>query len=254
MKLLTSSCSRPTASSGSSSLSRKHRRTRSRARRPNSRRSSSPRAGARCSRAARGPCSSAHVFPAFLAGGAVRRTRERINDDPCRRCDFSRSPVIRVLDCCLVETKGRHEAGTSITSPYRSRSNGLLRPNATNSNALAAVRRGPRESTLLDATVEPSFVSFVLENLRASQTVEAAITPPPTNFSRRTSFRRTARLQSKTCAPSIPAANTTVLVGNHYVVKLFRRLEPGINPEIEVGHFYAKRCLSPTPPHFWYVE
>ena len=32
-------------------------------------------------------------------------------------------------------------------------------------------------------------------------------------------------------------SNTTALVDNHYVVKLFRRLESGINPEIEVGRF-----------------
>src|SRR5262249_38066770 len=32
-------------------------------------------------------------------------------------------------------------------------------------------------------------------------------------------------------------SNTTALVGNRFVVKLFRRIEPGINPEIEIGRF-----------------
>src|SRR5207253_8640234 len=32
-------------------------------------------------------------------------------------------------------------------------------------------------------------------------------------------------------------SNTTVLVGADYVIKLFRRLERGLNPEIELGRF-----------------
>ena len=35
-------------------------------------------------------------------------------------------------------------------------------------------------------------------------------------------------------------SNTTVLVGSDCVLKLFRRLEPGINPEIELGHFLTE--------------
>jgi len=43
-------------------------------------------------------------------------------------------------------------------------------------------------------------------------------------------------------------SNTTVLVGNEYVVKLFRRLEPGINPEIEVGRFLTETVAFPHAP------
>src|SRR5262249_38655364 len=43
-------------------------------------------------------------------------------------------------------------------------------------------------------------------------------------------------------------SNTTVLVGTDYVVKLFRRLEPGLNPEIEVGHFLTETVAFPHAP------
>src|SRR5262249_31309261 len=43
-----------------------------------------------------------------------------------------------------------------------------------NPTALAAVRRGPREGTLFDATADPSFIALLLENLRAARTTEDA--------------------------------------------------------------------------------
>jgi maltose alpha-D-glucosyltransferase/alpha-amylase len=50
-------------------------------------------------------------------------------------------------------------------------------------------------------------------------------------------------------------SNTTVLVGTDYVVKLFRRLEPGLNPEIEVGHFLTETVAFPhAPPLLGTVE
>jgi maltose alpha-D-glucosyltransferase/alpha-amylase len=41
-------------------------------------------------------------------------------------------------------------------------------------------------------------------------------------------------------------SNTTALVDNQYVVKLFRRLESGVNPEIEVGRFLTDTVRSRT--------
>ncbi len=50
-------------------------------------------------------------------------------------------------------------------------------------------------------------------------------------------------------------SNTTVLVGTDYVVKLFRRLEPGVNPEIEVGHFLTEMVpFAHAPPLLGTVE
>jgi len=46
-----------------------------------------------------------------------------------------------------------------------------------------------------------------------------------------------------------------VLVGGDYVVKLFRRLEPGINPEIDIGRFLTETVAFPhVPPLLGAVE
>ena len=50
-------------------------------------------------------------------------------------------------------------------------------------------------------------------------------------------------------------SNTTALVDAHYVVKLFRRLEPGINPEIEIGRFLTDTvAFQNAPPLLGAVE
>src|SRR5262249_56179806 len=116
-----------------------------------------------------------------------------------------------------------------------------------NPSAPAAGRQGPREVTLLDATADPSFISLLLENLRAGRTTEAD--------DRRIEFAPTASFSKDRPLPiqgvravDTEQSNTTVLVGTDYVVKLFRRLDPGLNPEIEVGHFLTETAPFSHPP------
>jgi len=41
--------------------------------------------------------------------------------------------------------------------------------------------------------------------------------------------------------------NTSIVFGDRFVLKLFRRIEPGVNPEIEVGTFLTERGVSSVP-------
>jgi maltose alpha-D-glucosyltransferase / alpha-amylase len=116
------------------------------------------------------------------------------------------------------------------------------------------VRRVSREGSLLDATADPSFVALVVENLRAARTIEAD--------QRRIEFAPTARFPQvgpiaiqDVHAVDTEQSNTTVLVGADYVVKLFRRVETGLNPEIELGRFLTETVPFPhTPPLLGSVE
>src|SRR5258706_12609275 len=116
-----------------------------------------------------------------------------------------------------------------------------------NPTALAAVRRGPREGSLLDATADPGFIALLLENVRAARVIESD--------QRRIEFVPTARFPDDgpvaiddVRAVDTEQSNTTVLVGADCVIKLFRRLEPGLNPEIEVGRFLTETVPFPHPP------
>ncbi|MEJ2436238.1 MAG: alpha-glucosidase C-terminal domain-containing protein, partial [Pseudolabrys sp.] len=101
---------------------------------------------------------------------------------------------------------------------------------------LAAVRRGPREGTLLDATAEPEFISALMAKIHAGETVS--------NDGQRMEFRATSAFalaplpEIKTVnAVDREQSNSSVIVDGEYVVKILRRVTSGIHPEIEVGRF-----------------
>src|SRR5262245_60586 len=102
--------------------------------------------------------------------------------------------------------------------------------------ALSAVRQGSREGTLLDAASNPGFVQLLLESMRASSSTEA--------LGYRLEFTATERFGSKPIGKITKVrpietghSSTTLHVDDLYVVKLQRKLEAGVDPEIETGSF-----------------
>ncbi len=103
-------------------------------------------------------------------------------------------------------------------------------------SVLAAVRRGPREGTLLDAVTEHEFISAVLAKIHAGETSGKE--------AQKIEFRPTAAF-SATPLPEITSiqavdreqSNSSMIVDNKYVIKILRKISSGIHPEIEVGRF-----------------
>jgi maltose alpha-D-glucosyltransferase/alpha-amylase len=108
-----------------------------------------------------------------------------------------------------------------------------------NPNAFAAVRQGAREGTLLDVATSPIFIGLFLRNLRQSLIVEENGLRlefwPTSKFAGRIvrEPQRVELVESSRCA-------TTALVDGEYVVRLYRKLETGIHPAIEVGRFLTE--------------
>jgi maltose alpha-D-glucosyltransferase / alpha-amylase len=105
-----------------------------------------------------------------------------------------------------------------------------------NPRAFAAVRQGAREGTLLDVATDQIFIALLLRNLGQSLTVE--------ENGLRLEFSPTSKFSFQPIKPpehiravETEQSNSTALVDNDFVVKMYRKLEPGINPEIEVGRF-----------------
>jgi maltose alpha-D-glucosyltransferase/alpha-amylase len=123
-----------------------------------------------------------------------------------------------------------------------------------NPRAFAAVRQGAREGTLLDVATDPIFIALLLRNLINTLTVE--------QNSFRLEFRPTSRLADKPIkqpehirAVEAEQSNSTALVDNDYVVKVYRKLECGINPEIEIGWFLTEVAgFANTPALLGSVE
>jgi maltose alpha-D-glucosyltransferase/alpha-amylase len=108
-----------------------------------------------------------------------------------------------------------------------------------NPNALAAVRQGAREGTLLDVATSTIFIGLLLRNLRQKLTIE--------ENALRLEFRPTSKFDGKhvrqpervSLLDSGPLS-TAMQVDSDYVVKLFRKLESGMNPAIEMGLFLTE--------------
>ena len=105
-----------------------------------------------------------------------------------------------------------------------------------NPNALAAVRQGAREGTLLDVAADTIFIGLLLRNLAQALTIEEnglKLEFGPTGKFAGKAVRQPERIGLLESAP----LSSSVLVDADYVVKLFRKLEDGINPAIEIGRF-----------------
>jgi maltose alpha-D-glucosyltransferase/alpha-amylase len=105
-----------------------------------------------------------------------------------------------------------------------------------NPNALAAVRQGAREGTLLDVAADTIFIGLLLRNLAQKLTIEEnglKLEFRPTGKFAGKAVRQPERIGLLESAP----LSSSVLVDSDYVVKLFRKLENGVNPAIEIGRF-----------------
>ena len=103
---------------------------------------------------------------------------------------------------------------------------------------VAAVRRGSREGTLVDASGERNFIACLLSHIHGANDIE--------RDGKRLAFQPTAAFAARPLqhfetvnASEREQSNTTVIVENKYVVKILRRITAGIHPEIEMGRFLA---------------
>ena len=107
-----------------------------------------------------------------------------------------------------------------------------------NPHAFAAVRQGAREGTLLDVATDQIFIALLLRNLRESLVVEEGEQGLRLEFKPTTRFSdRPVRQPERIRAVETEQSNSTALVDEDYVVKIYRKLESGMNPEIEMGRF-----------------
>jgi maltose alpha-D-glucosyltransferase / alpha-amylase len=120
--------------------------------------------------------------------------------------------------------------------------------------ALATVHRGGVEGTLLDVATDRNFIALLLRNLTDSLVVEDG--PLRLEFKPTSKFadlyhRQPANIR----AVQTEQSNSTALVDNDYVVKIYRKLEAGINPEIEMGRFLTEVAgFTNTPALLGSVE
>jgi maltose alpha-D-glucosyltransferase/alpha-amylase len=106
-----------------------------------------------------------------------------------------------------------------------------------NPKALAAVRQGAREGTLLDVATDQIFIGLFLRNLSQNLVVEEnnlRLEFKPTSLFSEYTIKEPERIRA------IEQSNSTALVDSQYVAKIHRQLESGVNPEIELGRYLTE--------------
>jgi len=116
-----------------------------------------------------------------------------------------------------------------------------------NPKALAAVRQGAREGTLFEIATDKQFISLLLDHLRRMTLIE--------DRDRRIEFTPGSLLSQmplsdiqSVVAIETGVSNTSALVDETCVVKIYRKIESGLNPEIEIGHFLTELAQFPNAP------
>jgi maltose alpha-D-glucosyltransferase/alpha-amylase len=113
--------------------------------------------------------------------------------------------------------------------------------------ALARIRRGRRVGLLTDAFATPAFARALLTGLRANANLK--LSGGGSLEFRSTSAMRALKLPAGAEIewPSAEQTNSSLVIGREAMVKLLRRLTPGIHPEAEMTRFLTEQGFDGTP-------
>ncbi len=128
---------------------------------------------------------------------------------------------------------------------------------ATGENAAAVKARWPErviaqlrfvghedagEGVLYDAVADPEFSKTLLAMIERHRRVKGAtgeLTAAAARY-----FHEVRGPRNASCEPRVLSAeqtNTSIVFGDRMILKLFRRLDPGINPDVEMSRFLTER-------------
>ena len=111
-------------------------------------------------------------------------------------------------------------------------------------------RRGAdREGIIFDALIEKDFTAALLEAIsrrRRWKGQEGKIAAFPTRVFRKLRGPATEALSQS--AVKAEQTNTSIMYGDRLMLKLFRRIEEGTSPELEIGRFLTEKASFPNAP------
>jgi len=116
-------------------------------------------------------------------------------------------------------------------------------------SVIAQVAEGARESVLFDALQDKDACRFLLDAIGRRRRFRGQwgdLLGVPTR-----AFRK-IRGESKEAPAPVPGkaeqSNSSVIFGDRMILKIFRRVDPGINPELEIGAYLTEEADFPSAP------
>jgi maltose alpha-D-glucosyltransferase/alpha-amylase len=124
-----------------------------------------------------------------------------------------------------------------------------LRPAKTSghvaANTVAGVAHGGRDFDLVDAAADPAFALALLRRLQSADQVTVPLRCEATDALKRIPLPQPAACRR----PTEEQSNISFVMGDALLFKLYRRLRPGVQPEIEVSRFLTEAGFVNTPPY-----
>jgi maltose alpha-D-glucosyltransferase/alpha-amylase len=118
--------------------------------------------------------------------------------------------------------------------------------------ALAKVRRGARLGTLYDGAGDESFFGTVVEHLRAGRSVE--VRGGLLKFVCSSALPN-AKDDDQIRVPGADQSNASAIVGDSMMLKVYRRIESGLHPEVEMSRYLTEAAgFTNTPRFMGHVE
>ncbi|HXW08425.1 MAG TPA: maltose alpha-D-glucosyltransferase [Vicinamibacterales bacterium] len=116
-------------------------------------------------------------------------------------------------------------------------------------HAIVASVTGARKGILFDAWVDDRFGAALLDCMERAQQIRmkrGTLRAGPT--ARFAEVRGDARDPVRISRMSAEQSNTSIVYGDRLILKLFRRCEPGINPDFEIGRQLTEKMGFPRVP------
>jgi maltose alpha-D-glucosyltransferase / alpha-amylase len=112
-----------------------------------------------------------------------------------------------------------------------------------------------RDGLLIDALWDQEFAGTLLQTVqrrRRIQAGESEIASFSTSALRNMSLPQSAALESSVL--QMDQSNTSVVYGKKIIMKFFRKLERGVNPELEIGQYLSGQKFANSPPLLGAIE
>jgi maltose alpha-D-glucosyltransferase/alpha-amylase len=185
----------------------------------------------------------------WFAGKGKRVRGSRLIDFAAMRSRSGRNDILVPLVSVELEGGERQDYSIPLALEEEREEEDLL------PYAVARVRRGPRVGLLYGAGSSANFAVSLLDALRRGDEV-------PTAEGGCVRFSPTAALaEGADVEPadvkrlSAEQSNTSIALGEHMILKLYRRLQAGTHPEVEVGRFLTEVAgFANTPALLGSVE
>jgi len=106
------------------------------------------------------------------------------------------------------------------------------------------------EDVIHDAVFDPAFRDWLLSAIGRESKIEGQ--NGGLQASHTSAFTGAPKLESS--VGRAEQSNTSIIYQDRFILKLFRKLEPGVNPDIEIGRFLTERKFQHTPAVLGTIE